>query len=84
MEPWAEDSLTVTPLREQFHTFSIEQMQKNFSFAERMRFNEIYFWGAEWWWWMKVKQNDDRYWNLAKEFFQKHSVSDTTDGAAGS
>ncbi len=74
MEPWAEDSLTITPLRTQFETFSIEQMRKNFSYAERMRFNEIYFWGAEWWWWMKVKHNDDRYWETAKEFFQAHAA----------
>jgi GH35 family endo-1,4-beta-xylanase len=73
MEPWAEDSLTVTPLSEQFETFSIKQMERNFTFAERMRFNEIYFWGVEWWWWMKVKHNDDRYWNVAKSFFQVHA-----------
>lgn len=73
MEPWAEDSLTVTPLREQFETFSVRQMERNFSFAERMRFNEIYFWGVEWWWWMKVKHDDGRYWETAKSFFQVHA-----------
>jgi GH35 family endo-1,4-beta-xylanase len=72
MEPWTEDSLTITPLRKQFETFSIDQMRENFTYAEHMRINEIYFWGAEWWWWMKVKQHDDRYWETAKEFFQKH------------
>lgn len=69
MEPWVDDSVTETPLQRQFETFNIEQMGRNFEYAERMRFDEIYFWGVEWWWWMKVRQRDDRFWNEAKAFF---------------
>ena len=74
MEPWAQDSLAVTPISEQFRTFNPEQMDANFRFAERMRIREIYFWGVEWWYWMKTKQNDDRFWMQAKSFWQKHSI----------
>jgi hypothetical protein len=73
MEPWANDSLRVTPIDVQFRTFDIGQMRKNFDFAERMRMNEIYFWGVEWWYWMKTRQNDDRFWETAKEFFRRHA-----------
>lgn len=73
MEPWSERSLTVTPLEEQFSTLDADQMQKNFAFSERMRINEIYFWGAEWWWWMKTRQGDARFWETAKIFFQAHT-----------
>ena len=73
MEPWAEDSLTVTPIPEQFKTFDIKQMERNFDFADRMRINEIYFWGVEWWYWMKTKQRDDRFWNTAKQYIERHN-----------
>ncbi|GMU25640.1 beta-galactosidase [Patescibacteria group bacterium] len=73
MEPWSDDSLTVTPLTEQFRTFDADQMRKNFDYAERMRIHEIYFWGVEWWWWMKTTQQDDRFWKTAKTFFERHA-----------
>jgi hypothetical protein len=73
MEPWITDSVTATPISEQMKTFDVRQMEKNFAFAERMRFKEIYFWGVEWWWWMKVKQRDDRFWETAKTFFRAHA-----------
>lgn len=72
MEPWVEQAVTDTPIARQFETFNVDRMKKSFAFAERMRFNEIYFWGVEWWWWMKTKQGDARFWETAKEFFQAH------------
>jgi hypothetical protein len=74
MEPWAEDALTVTPIREQSEFFPVKKMEENFSFAERMRFHEIYFWGAEWWWWMNVKHGNGEYWETAKNFFRSHAL----------
>ena len=73
MEPWVSDSVTATPISDQMKTFNVRQMEKNFAFAERMRFSEIYFWGVEWWWWMKVKHGDDRFWETAKRFFLEHA-----------
>lgn len=72
MEPWSEESLTITPLHEQYKVLPVTQMKDNFDFAERMRFKELYLWGVEWWWWMRVAQQDDRYWETAKTFFEKH------------
>lgn len=72
MEPWVEKSITETPVEEQFETFDISRMEKNFAFAERMHFDEVYFWGVEWWWWMKVKHNDHRFWDQASVFFHDH------------
>lgn len=72
MEPWVTKGITATPLDEQFETFPLSRMQKNFHFAERMRITDISFWGVEWWWWMKTQHNDARFWETAKAFFTKH------------
>jgi hypothetical protein len=72
MEPWFERHPLDTPLSEQIETFDINRMQKNFRFSEQMHINTIYFWGVEWWYWMKTHHSDDRFWNEAKGFFQKH------------
>ncbi|OGL73107.1 hypothetical protein A3E39_04405 [Candidatus Uhrbacteria bacterium RIFCSPHIGHO2_12_FULL_60_25] len=71
MEPWVEKAVTETPIDRQLETFDVSRMRKNFTFSERMQFDEIYFWGVEWWWWMKTKQSDPRFWDMAREFFQK-------------
>ncbi|MBD3252022.1 hypothetical protein GF380_06285 [Candidatus Uhrbacteria bacterium] len=74
MEPWSDQSLADAPLEEQFRTFPIEQMKDNFHYAERMRFEEVYFWGVEWWYFMKTKKNDDRFWEMAKRFYASHHI----------
>jgi hypothetical protein len=74
MEPWVRTSIRQTPLSEQFQTFDLNRMRNHFDYAERTRFNEIYFWGVEWWYWMKTHQNDPTFWNMAKEFFARHAV----------
>lgn len=72
MEPWGDNPLEVTPIADQLAFFSPDTMRKNFSYAERMQIPEISFWGVEWWWWMKTKHGDDRFWEIAKAFFEKH------------
>lgn len=73
MEPWERVPLTVAPLSDQFRTFDITRMESNFSYAERLGFPRVYFWGAEWWLWMKEKMNHPEFWEMAKRFFGTHS-----------
>jgi hypothetical protein len=72
MEPWSDRSLADTPIDDQTTFLSPQRMKNNFSYAERMGFDAVSFWGAEWWWWMKTQQGDSRYWDIAREFFAKH------------
>lgn len=72
MEPWVDSSIQQTPIAEQTAFFSPERMERHFAFAERMGFKDVSFWGIEWWWWMKVKQGDDRFWEIARAFFTRH------------
>ncbi len=74
MEPWVETSIPKTPIAEQTNFFSPERMERHFAFAERMGFDDVSFWGVEWWWWMKVKQGDDRFWEIAKTFFARQGT----------
>lgn len=76
MEPWIVTTVPETPLAQQFETFDPERMRQNFVFAERMQFRDIDFWGVEWWWWMKTQQQDPRFWDMAKTFFQTHAERD--------
>lgn len=69
MEPWTLREIQLTPVGEQFNTFSIEQMRKNFRYAERLGFSSISFWGVEWWMWM-IDQGHPEFWEEAKVFFE--------------
>lgn len=73
MEPWVLQTITTTPLAEQFKTLSLAQMNENFSYAERLHVPRVYFWGVEWWYWMKVKMGHPEFWETAKSFFASHS-----------
>ncbi len=72
-EPWAPEhkSLAQTSLQEQLEHFSPKDLRKNLEFAKKTGIDEIYLWGAEWWFWLKIKHNDSRFWNEAKEIFSK-------------
>ncbi|HVM90293.1 MAG TPA: DMT family transporter [Verrucomicrobiae bacterium] len=72
MEPWADQPLTQTPIETQTAQFSLDQMRKNFRYAERIELPAVDFWGVEWWLWMKDKQNQPGYWDEAKTFFASH------------
>jgi hypothetical protein len=72
METWLVKPLTETPLQDQFETMDLNQLQKNFQYADQMQFKEIYFWGVEWWWWLKTQKGDPRFWDAARVFFTQH------------
>ncbi|MFA6429060.1 MAG: hypothetical protein WCV84_01010 [Patescibacteria group bacterium] len=71
MEPWVPGGIIDATLDQQFRTFDLEQMQKNFHYAERMPQSPIYFWGVEWWLWMKDRHSHPEFWETAKRFFAK-------------
>lgn len=67
-EPWfAGTNALETPIQEQEQTMSPKRLRANMDVAERVGASRVYLWGAEWWYFMKEKNNDARYWELAKE-----------------
>ena len=72
MEPWSNKALQDTPISDQLSSMNLQQMQKNFNFAERMGLNAVDFWGIEWWEWMKEKQGHQEFIEAAKKFWQAH------------
>ncbi len=75
-EPWVPEkygSIVKMPIEEQKSAWSSERFEESLDFAKRTGFTEAYLWGMEWWYWMKEKQNDDTYWNIAKELFSQEN-----------
>ncbi len=66
-EPWTPIGLSKILYEEQIALFSPEYFEKTVEYAERAGFDEYYLWGAEWWYALKIKNNDDRIWQIAKE-----------------
>lgn len=73
MEPWSDHPLTETSIDDQLSTMNLDQMRKNFGFAERMGITPIDFWGVEWWYWMKETQGHPEFWEEAKIFYREHT-----------
>ncbi len=69
MEPWSNKALTETAIEDQLTSMNLEQMKKNFHFAERMGFTHIDFWGVEWWIWM-AQHNHPELVEEAKRFWR--------------
>jgi len=68
-EPWGNKLNQVMTTDEQDRSMSFEQFNKNLEYVRQAGFDKGYLWGVEWWYWRKVKFNDDRFWNRAKELF---------------
>lgn len=66
-EPWFSKSVQETKYSDQIKTFSPNYFKSTIQYAKDTGFDEYYLWGAEWWYWMKVKFNDSRYWDIAKQ-----------------
>lgn len=69
-EPWCSNSIINASREEQDRTMSFERFKYNISYAKKTGLDTFYFWGAEWWYFMKIKHNDDRFWQEAKNLFQ--------------
>ena len=68
-EPWGNKPNQTMTVEEQDITMSFEQFNQILEYTRRAGFDKAYLWGAEWWYWRKIKFNDDRFWNRAKELF---------------
>lgn len=67
-EPWGPKQLYETPLDRQLAHFDFEQFKNNISYAQKVGFQDVYFWGAEWWYWLKTKQNHPEFWDYIKKY----------------
>lgn len=66
MEPWGRVALIDLPVAEQLKYMGIKEGQRNLQIAEQTGLSPVYLWGVEWWYWLKVKHNNDQWWNLIK------------------
>lgn len=67
MEPWATTDIRQATQADNDQTFSVADVDKHFDYAERMGYQDIDLWGAEWWYWMKTQQGNADYWNAIKK-----------------
>ncbi len=72
MEPWIIGDVRTLSLETQFRTFDLNQMQKNFVYAEQLRMKTVLFWGVEWWLWMKEQRQRPEFMETASAFFRSH------------
>ncbi len=65
-EPWSPaGNLIDVPIEKQYKSMDVEQLNKNFEFAQKTGFSEVYIWGVEWWYWLKT-QGDDSMWRAGQ------------------
>lgn len=68
-EPWGEKGTPELTYERQMEIFNLDYFKETIDYAKASGFDEYYLWGGEWWYWLKIKHNDDRYWNYARELF---------------
>lgn len=71
-EPWGPGWIGHMPLDEQFKTMNEVQLRETLTYAQRVGFSRIYWWGAEWWYWLKEKQAYPAVWDEAKKAFGEY------------
>jgi len=58
-EPWIPDKdIWDATIEEQYRSMSLDRLQKNMAFAERVGMPRAYLWGAEWWYWLRERGNN--------------------------
>jgi hypothetical protein len=68
-EPWGNKPNQTMTTEEQDMSMSFEAFNDVLEYTRRAGFNKAYLWGAEWWYWRKIKFNDSKFWDRAKELF---------------
>jgi len=71
-EPWGPKWITEMLIEEQYKSMNPEKLKEIVEYARKTGFPEAYLWGAEWWYWLKVKHQDDRMWETAKEIINSN------------
>jgi len=70
-EPWARKDITEISLDEQFRSFDLNRFRRNYRYAQRSGFSEVYLWGVEWWYWLKEEKGIGDFWEEAKKIWQE-------------
>lgn len=69
-EPWVPQGYTLQlDYQKMLELMDPQKMQSNIDFAIKTGAAEIYLWGVEWWYWLKINQNDDCMWQVARQLF---------------
>ena len=66
-ESWQKKMTYEVSVEEQYKSMNPEVFRDTLTYIESTGFDTFYFWGVEWWYWLKIKQNDSRMWDIAKE-----------------
>lgn len=68
-EPWLPRGfdMRTAPTEELYKSFSPEMMRERFQYGRDTGIRELDMWGVEWWYYRKIAQNDDSFWEIAKE-----------------
>jgi hypothetical protein len=73
-EPWVTDGLKNASTDELEKTLTLDQLQKNISFARRTGLDSFYLWGVEWWYYMKETRGRNEFWEEARGLFISEEV----------
>lgn len=71
-EPWGHAEINKLSYQEQIELFSPEYFAETINYAKNTGFEEYYLWGAEWWYLLKNRQNDSRYFDLARALLNQN------------
>lgn len=72
-ESWTPGNLGSkgTPLEEQYKSLNPKRLSLRMEYARATGMKTIDLWGVEWWYWLKIKQNDPRVWDAARQELRK-------------
>lgn len=69
-EPWSNKPIIESEPEDLNRTMNPEVFESNIAFTENVGFPEALLWGVEWWYWEKEVNNNDFYWERARQLFQ--------------
>ena len=70
-EPWGPKLYHKLSAQERRKTMTPGKMEEMVEFAGNSGFKKLYLWGVEYWYWEKVKNNNPKYWQKAKQLFKE-------------
>lgn len=72
-EPWLPTGydMRTAPTEELYKSMNPEMLRERFQYGRDTGIRELDMWGVEWWYYRKVSQNDDSFWEIAREELRK-------------
>lgn len=67
-EPWGPKNIWEMDIAEQNASMSMQQLRKNLLHGLQTNLLPIDLWGLEWWYWRKTVHDDNRPWEVVKQF----------------